>query len=247
MRHGIVSLLLLFLAAGDAFAQATTGTVRGIITDSISQRPVVGARVAVEGTALGAVTNADGAYMLANVPTGSQGLRATSIGYSATRQIVSVGAGQTVTADFALIRVATQLQVMSVTVTGYGQQVRREVTGAISEVSGERLKVVPTNDPMKAMQGLVPGVEIVANSNEPGASMQVRIRGIRSMASQRNEPLYVVDGIPINGGIEDFNPSIIEKISVLKDASATAIYGSRGANGHDEDDEGSRTAVHKIS
>jgi hypothetical protein len=120
MRHGIVSLLLLFLAAGDAFAQATTGTVRGTITDSVSHRPVAGARVTVEGTALGAVTNVDGAYTLANVPTGSQGLRATSIGYGAARQLVSVGAGQTVTADFALIRVAQQLQVMAVTVTGCG-------------------------------------------------------------------------------------------------------------------------------
>ena len=105
---------------------------------------------------------------------------------------------------------------------------------------------------MKALQGMVPGVEIVATSNEPGASMQVRVRGIRSMASGRNEPLYVVDGIPINGGIEDFNPSIIEKITVLKDASATAIYGSRGANGvsprYDEARRaGRRAAVHLVA
>ena len=230
MRHGIVCLLLM-LTAGDVFAQSPTGTVRGTITDGVSQRPVPGARVSVEGSSLGAVTNAQGQYNLANVPEGSQALRANAIGYDVGRLTVTVSGGQTVTADFAMTRAATQLQVMSVTVTGYGQQTRRDVTGAISEVSGEKLKNIATNDPMKALQGMVPGVEIVATSNEPGASMQVRVRGIRSMASGRNEPLFVVDGIPINGGIEDFNPAIIDKISVLKDASATAIYGSRGANG----------------
>ena len=230
MRHRIVCLLLM-LAAGDVFAQSPTGVVRGTIKDGVSQRPVPGASVSVEGTSLGAVTNAEGSYSLLNVPAGAQVLRATAIGYDVGRQNVTLTAGQTLVTDFTMVRAATQLEVMSVTVTGYGQQTRRDVTGAISEVSSEKMKDIPTHDPMKALQGLVPGVEIVANSNEPGASMQVRVRGIRSMASQRNEPLFVVDGIPINGGIEDFNPAIIDKISVLKDASATAIYGSRGANG----------------
>src|SRR5688572_7025705 len=230
MRHRIVCLLLM-LAAGDVLAQTPTGTVRGTITDGVSQRPVPGARVSVEGTSLGAVSNTMGAYSIVNVPAGSQVLRATAIGYDVGRQTVTITAGQMLTTDFTMVRAATQLEVMSVTVTGYGQQTRRDVTGAIAEVPGEKLKNTATHDPMKALQGLVPGVEIVANSNEPGAAMQVRIRGIRSMASGRNEPLFVVDGIPINGGIEDFNPAIIDKISVLKDASATAIYGSRGANG----------------
>ncbi len=83
---------------------------------------------------------------------------------------------------------------------------------------------------MKALQGHVAGVEIVASSNEPGAAMNVRIRGVRSLTAS-NEPLYVVDGVPLGGGIQDFNPQMIESIDILKDAAATAIYGSRGANG----------------
>src|SRR6185295_4658499 len=118
--------------------------------------------------------------------------------------------------DFSLSQSALLLQ--SLVVVGYGTQEKREVTGAVASVTAEQLRDIPTSDPMKALQGRAPGVEIVATSNEPGAAMQVRIRGVRSMASERNEPLYVVDGIPINGGIEDFNPQIIEKISVLKDA-----------------------------
>src|SRR5947207_1443083 len=103
-------------------------------------------------------------------------------------------------------------------------------TAAESTVQAEQLKDIPTSDPMKARQGRVAGVEIVASSNEPGAAMNVRIRGVRSLTAS-NEPLYVVDGIPITGGIQDFNPQMIESINVLKDAAATAIYGSRGANG----------------
>jgi len=127
--------------------------------------------------------------------------------------------------------VAAPTNLAGVTVVGYGNQEKRNITGAVSTVKSDKLAEIPTSDPMKALQGRVSGVEIVATSNEPGAPMQVRVRGIRSMASGRNEPLYVVDGIPINGGIEDFNPAIIDNITVLKDASATAIYGSRGSNG----------------
>ena len=104
------------------------------------------------------------------------------------------------------------------------------MTGAIGTVQADKLKDMPTSDPMKALQGRVAGVEIVASSNEPGAAMNVRIRGVRSLTAS-NEPLYVVDGVPLGGGIQDFNPQMIESIDVLKDAAATAIYGSRGANG----------------
>lgn len=229
MRQRSVLLLLVVLAASQAQAQGGAGTVRGSVTDSISQRPVPGVRVTVEGTALGAVTRADGGYVLDGVPEGQRTLRTSALGFGARTRTVTVVSGQTVTADFALARTAVQLQ--NLVVVGYGTQEQREVTGAVTSVSAEKLRDIPTSDPMKALQGRAAGVEIVATSNEPGAPMQVRIRGVRSMASDRNEPLFVVDGIPINGAIEDFNPQIIESIEVLKDAAATAIYGSRGANG----------------
>lgn len=229
MRQRIVLLLLGLLATGELHAQARTGTIRGTVVDSTASRPVAGARVSVDGTSLSALTRADGSYSLGDVPEGTRTVRATSIGYGALTRTVTVVAGQSVVVDFSLARGAVQLEAF--TVVGYGTQQQREVTGAIASVNAEQLKDIPTNDPMKALQGKLPGVEIVTTSNEPGASMQVRVRGVRSMSTDRNEPLYVVDGIPISGGIEDFNPQIIESISVLKDASATAIYGSRGANG----------------
>jgi TonB-linked SusC/RagA family outer membrane protein len=229
MRQRIVLLLLGVLTASVSHAQARTGTVRGSVIDSVSQRPVTGARVTVDGTSLGTLTRADGGYTLTEVPEGARTVRAAAIGFGAQTRAVTVGAGQSVTADFVLIHSTVVLE--NLTVVGYGTQQQREVTGAVGMVTAEKLKDIPTSDPMKALQGKLPGVEIVATSNEPGAPMQVRVRGVRSMSSGRNEPLYVVDGIPINGGIEDFNPQIIESVTVLKDAAATAIYGSRGANG----------------
>ena len=130
--------------------------------------------------------------------------------------------------NFSLTPAATELKPM--VVTGYGKQDRRIVTGAFSTVSAAQLQDIPTSDPMKALQGRVAGVDIVASSNEPGAAMSVRIRGVRSLTAS-NDPLYVVDGVPLAGGIQDFNPAMIESIDILKDAAATAIYGSRGANG----------------
>jgi TonB-linked SusC/RagA family outer membrane protein len=125
---------------------------------------------------------------------------------------------------------ATPSLLTPVVVVGYGEQDRRTVTGAVGTVQAAQLKDIPTANPLQALQGRLPGVDIVASSNEPGAAMQVRIRGVRSITAN-NEPLYVVDGIPISGSLQDFNPSDIESIDVLKDAAATAIYGSRGANG----------------
>ena len=133
---------------------------------------------------------------------------------------VTVVAGETVTANFSLVSAPTELN--PIVVTGYGELDRRRVTGAVASVTAEKLRDIPTENPMKALQGRVAGVEIVAANNEPGAAMNVRIRGIRSLTAS-NDPLYVVDGIPITGGIQDFNPQQIESIEVLKDASATAI------------------------
>ena len=227
------SLSLLFLAAlaGSAplQAQASTGTVRGTVTDSATKAPAAGVRVAIVGSSVSALTRPDGTYLLTAVPAGSQTIRVSAIGFAATTQPVVVVAGQTVTADIGIAKSINQLA--AVAVVGYGQVDQRAIVGSVSSVGAEKLKDIPTADPMKALQGKVAGVEIVTTSNEPGATMQVRIRGVRSMASGRNEPLYVVDGIPINGGIQDFNPAVIENISVLKDAAATAVYGSRGANG----------------
>jgi TonB-linked SusC/RagA family outer membrane protein len=223
-----ILLAILTLAATAAVAQAQAG---GRIAGRVSTdggRSLPGIQVTVTGTTLGAVTDSGGQYNIRNVPAGSHSVLARGIGYASGTKPVVVAAGQTVTLDFTLTTSAAQLN--PVVVVGYGTQDIRSVTGAVSTVQAAQLKDVPTSDPMKALQGRVAGVEIVASSNEPGAAMNVRIRGVRSLTAS-NEPLYVVDGIPITGGIQDFNPQMIESIDVLKDAAATAIYGSRAANG----------------
>ncbi len=227
MRRWIMLLGLSLISAGTAAAQAT-GRIAGAVTVD-SGRPLPNVTVSVSGTSLGAITDANGRYSIVNVPVGVRSVQARLLGYAPVTNLVTVTAGQAATANFQLVMSPTNLA--GIVVVGYGTQERRNVTGSLTTVTSEKLKDIPTSDPMKALQGKVPGVEIVTNSNEPGSSMQVRIRGVRSMSSDRNEPLYVVDGIPINGGIGDFNPAIIDNITVLKDASATAIYGSRGANG----------------
>ncbi|MEO7998734.1 MAG: SusC/RagA family TonB-linked outer membrane protein, partial [Gemmatimonadaceae bacterium] len=228
MRSRIV-LMCLALFAGTAGAQTSGGSVRGTVTDSAAGAPVSSVRVAIVGTAITTVTRADGSYSLSGVPSGAQMVRVSAIGFVSLSLPVTVSNGQTSTVDFKLAKSINQLAALAI--TGYAQQDQRNVTGSVTSVGADKLKDIPTSNPMQALQGKAPGVEIVTTSNEPGAPIQVRIRGVRSMASSRNEPLYVVDGIPINGGIEDFNPAIIENISVLKDAAATAVYGSRGANG----------------
>lgn len=225
----MVLLLLLALAAAASTADAqANGRIVGRVVTAEGGTPLSGATVVIVGTTRGAVTDTAGRFALADVPPGARRIQARRIGFISGVQTVTVVAGQATSADFRLAGSPIVLQ--EVKTVGYGTQTARTITGAVSTVTADKLKDIPTNDPMKALQGRVAGVEIVASSNEPGAAMNVRVRGVRSLTAS-NEPLYVVDGIPISGGIQDFNPQIIESIDVLKDASATAIYGSRGANG----------------
>ncbi|HYD51623.1 MAG TPA: SusC/RagA family TonB-linked outer membrane protein [Gemmatimonadaceae bacterium] len=216
------------VAATSVAAQAQTGRITGTVTGSPGAQPLEYVTVSVAGTRLGATTGPDGKYTIVNVPAGTHQLRAQRIGFLVATQSVTVAAGGTATVDFSLTAQAVQLS--TIVSVGYGTQERRTVTAAVSTVTGTQLAEIPTSDPVKALQGRVPGVEIVSSNNLPGAAMNIRIRGVRSMTAS-NDPLYVVDGIPIAGGIGDFNPANIESIDILKDASATAVYGSRGSNG----------------
>jgi TonB-linked SusC/RagA family outer membrane protein len=226
-RREVLALALLVACASGAWAQGSGGRVAGTVTAE-GGRPLGSASVAIVGSSRGALTDNAGRYSIQGVPAGSYQVQARLLGYAPATQQISVTEGQSQTIDFSLRAVPLMLE--GTVVVGYGTQDRRRLTGAVSTVQAEQIKDVPTADPMKALQGRIPGVEIVAANNEPGAPMNVRIRGVRSLTAS-NEPLYVVDGIPITGGIQDFNPQMIETIDVLKDAAATAIYGSRGANG----------------
>ncbi|MGY5354494.1 SusC/RagA family TonB-linked outer membrane protein [Wenyingzhuangia sp. IMCC45467] len=196
--------------------------VTGTINDS-SSIPMIGVNVVIKGTNKGTATDFDGNYSI-SVSEG-QTLEFSYLGYK-TKEIV-VGSGNTY--NLTLESDSTELD--AVVVVGYGTQKKSDVTGAIASVSSEELMTQPVSNAFEAMQGKAAGVDITT-SERPGTLGSVRIRGNRSLSGS-NSPLYVVDGIPLlsASAIETLNPRDIESIDILKDASSTAIYGSRGANG----------------
>jgi TonB-linked SusC/RagA family outer membrane protein len=204
------------------------GTISGIVLDQASGAALAGAQVTVVGAKFVAEAGSDGRYTITGVAPGTYRLQTQRIGYGLSEATVVVTAGETVTADFRLQQVALALQ--EVVVVGYGTQIRRDVTGSVASVGGDAIHEVPKVNAIEAIKGRVPGVDIVTTGNKPGDGIRVRLRGERSLKAS-NDPLYVLDGIPMAGGIGDLNPRDVESIDVLKDASATAIYGSRGANG----------------
>ncbi|HKW09338.1 MAG TPA: TonB-dependent receptor [Gemmatimonadaceae bacterium] len=232
------------LAAFVALASplAAQGTVRGSVVDSASQRGIPGVTVIVSGSSSGTVTDDAGRFTLRNVPTGSTPIRAQRIGYALQEKTVSVGAGDTASVSFALRAIAVQLsEVVSI---GYGTSSRRDVTSAVSSVTAADIENKPLAGIESAIQGKMAGVQVTQNAGNPGNGISIRVRGPASV-NAGNQPLYVVDGIPIiqedygqlgMGGqdvtsISSLNPDEIESIDVLKDAAAAAIYGSRGSNG----------------
>lgn len=196
--------------------------ISGSVRDENNQ-PLPGASVVEKGTTNGTTTDANGRYTL-NVGNDNAVIVFSFIGY--TSQEVQV-AGRTVIE----VSLSPGMQSLDeVVVIGYGTQRKEDLTGSISLLSTEELDAYPAFNVSQAFKGRAPGVNVTQNSGRPGGDISVRIRGDNSIMGS-NEPLYVVDGFPVTGGIEYLNPSDIESISILKDASATAIYGSRGANG----------------
>lgn len=245
-RPLLTSLMVALLGATQLSAQAT-GTIVGRVVESASQQPIVGASVVVDGTQLGTLTRADGGYLLTGVPVGTHTVRASRIGYGADERRVTVGAGEAARAEFALQLGAILLD--ELVATGYGTQRREAVTGSVATINADDANVGVVSNPNEMIQGRVAGVDISPNNGEPGAGMQIRIRGGTSISAS-NEPLYVIDGVAIENvpteprgiGINSdpplsrsplalLNPSDIASITILKDAAATAIYGSRAANG----------------
>ena len=218
--------VLALAAAGPLEGQAT-GQISGVVRNRAGQ-PTAFATVTVRGTRFSTVTGTDGRYTLPEVPPGSYTVVAALIGYGFATATASVEPGQVVQLDFALEARAVQLE--GVTVVGYGTQEKRTVTGAIGTITADQLVETVTSNPIKAMQDRLAGVDITNGGNKPGDQASIRIRGVRSITAG-NDPLIVVDGVPISGRLDDLDPNNIVSIDVLKDAAATAIYGSRGANG----------------
>lgn len=203
------------------------GTVSGRVVDSMTQRPLPAARVLIAGTSLGALTNAEGYFEIPNVPEGEVTVEVSLIGYATVSQTITVVSGQTVTVNFALL--VDALAVDEIVVVGYGTVQRRDLTGSVASVGTNQIREMSVSRVDQALVGKVSGVEVIAHTGEPGAGPRIRIRGVGSISAS-SQPLYVVDGHPTSS-IQMLNPADIESIDILKDASATAIYGSRGANG----------------
>ena len=214
-----IALVICFLGVTSfAFAQSY---VKGTVKDANGQ-PVIGANVLVEGTTIGTTTGADGSYQL-EVPADGK-LAISYIGYKP--QTVAV-AGKTAV-DVTLEEDAAMLD--DVVVVGYGTMKRSDLTGSTASLSTDEITSVMAANPIEALQGKSTGVAVFTN-NQPGEAPTLRIRGSASI-NAGTDPLYVVDGFPrTDANMNDFNPADIESMEVLKDASATAIYGSRGANG----------------
>lgn len=209
-------------------ASAQNKTVSGTVNDAMG--PVIGASVMVKGTSNGVITDIDGNFTLQNVPENGT-IQVSFVGYKT--QSIAV-AGKT-TVKVTLVEDSELLD--EVVVVGYGVQKKSDVTGALTRVGSEELNTKPVTNAFEALQGKAAGVDITSNQR-PGEVGSIHIRGMRSMIKDSNgnysgnDPLYVVDGVPLSaGGIETLNPRDIESIDILKDASSTAIYGSRGANG----------------
>jgi TonB-linked SusC/RagA family outer membrane protein len=215
-----VTMVLLFLIASfRLFVQDKQITGRVVANENDSS--LAGASITVKGTSNSIATNADGSFRLSAPANGT--LVVTAIGY--TKQEVAINGRTTI--NIRLIVDPKQLQ--QIVVVGYGTQRRKDVTGAIASISADQIAKVPVTTLDQALQGRAPGVQITNNDGAPGGGVSVQIRGVGTFGS--NDPLYVVDGYPISGGINTINPSDIASIDVQKDASATAIYGNRASNG----------------
>lgn len=230
--RSIVALTTVLLLAGQSFAQ---GAVKGTATDENGEA-LIGATILLVGTSKGTATDFDGNYVLEDVPAGEQQLRASYTGYADLTQTVTVLDGQEVTLNF---RLGEDVEVLEeVVVIGYGTARKEDATGVVAKISSDDFNKGAIVSPENLLAGKVAGVQITSNNGAPGEGTKVRIRGGTSINAS-NEPLYVIDGVPIDnegfaGGrnpLNFLNPSDIESFTVLKDASATAIYGTRGANG----------------
>ena len=228
-------------------AQGARGAISGRVVDSTSQLPMQSVTVTIEGTQRGAISRVDGGFLLSDLPAGTARLRVTRIGYTPQVKDVAVVPGQTANVRFSMQAVAANLG--AVVVTGYGSQRKEAVTGSVATINAEEANVGVIVNPTQLLTARAPGVNVTLNSGEPGAGAQIRIRGGTSISAS-NDPLYVIDGVPLQnneseargfgiGGspalgrnpLNAINPSDIASVTVLKDAAATAIYGSRGANG----------------
>ncbi|MFK7908391.1 MAG: TonB-dependent receptor plug domain-containing protein, partial [Chitinophagales bacterium] len=220
-QQNLLYVLLFFLCICSLEIQAQV-TVSGTITEDDNNTTLIGVTILEKGTSNGAVTDLEGNYTL-EVTDNNAVLMISYIGYSS--QEVAVGSQSTI--DVTLETDVASLD--EIVVVGYGVQKKSVVTGSISKVKADELESMPVTRIEQSLQGRTSGVRVTSNSGQPGESGTVRIRGTTSING--SDPLYVVDGVPVGGGIDFLNQGDIESIEVLKDAASASIYGARSANG----------------
>ena len=220
-----------------------TGRITGQVTSAQNMRPLDGAQVSIEGTGMGGLANAQGRYLLLNVPAGTYTVRVTMIGFGSARQQVTVAAGQVATVDFSLTETALALD--EIVVTGTAAEVRaKEVGNSLDAVTSREIENIPLRNSEDILAGRAPGVTVMTNSGQPGAGGTVKIRGVNSI-SQTKDPLIYVDGIRIQNEmtragwgartatspLQDIPADDIERIEVIKGAAATTLYGTEASAG----------------
>ncbi|WP_204743128.1 MULTISPECIES: SusC/RagA family TonB-linked outer membrane protein [Chitinophagaceae] len=220
LQQLLIALCFVFCAGLQSAAQ--NRVVSGKVTEQGDTTGLAGVSVTAKGTTTGTQTAADGSFSL-SVPGNAQTLVFSAVGYGTTEATITAG-------QMLVSLQAVAVNMNEVVVVGYGTQRKEAVTGSVATISGNAVRDVPSPNITQALQGRMAGVDISQTSTRPGATMQIRIRGTRSLTGS-NDPLIVLDGIPFMGSLADINPNDIRSVDVLKDASATAIYGSRGANG----------------
>lgn len=217
-------LLLACLFVGLSLVTAQTQKITGVVTSDEDGQPVVGASILVKGTSLGTITNADGQFSLVNVPKSAKVLSISYIGMQTQEAAIKPTMQIVLKADNAVLE--------EVVVIGYGTAKKvGSLVGSVTKVNSDKISSKPSANAMDALQGQVSGLQVYTNSGEPGATSTSYLRGIGSLTAD-NEPLYVLDGTPVSQSVMIMmNPNDFESVTVLKDASATSIYGSRAANG----------------
>ena len=217
-----IAWVLLLLVPAISSLQANPSqnkAVTGVVTSATDNEPLIGVSVQVKETATGGITDIDGKFSV-NAEQG-QTLIFSYIGYQT--QEIQVGASSVIN---VVLKEDTEM-LDEVVVVGYGVQKKKLVTGATVQVKGDNIAKLNTNNPLQAMQGQTPGVNITSTSGQPGADMKVTIRGLGTVGN--SSPLYLIDGV--GGDISTLNPADIESIDILKDAASAAIYGAQAANG----------------
>ena len=242
MQRIFPAFVLMVAFALPEFANAQSGQISGTVRDVATSVPLPNANLVLEGTPYGTSTDLEGSYEISDVPAGTYTLVVTYVGFRSQELEIQVGPGERLVQHFVLNE--DYLGLEEAVVTGYGVRERRAVTSSIAKISSESLEQLAATSTDALLQGQAAGVTVLRSSGTPGAGVSVRVRGATSISGS-NQPLFVVDGVPVSSddfsqlglgnqglnALSTIDPGDVASIEVLKDAAATAIYGTRAANG----------------